>query len=59
LGCSIADYSKIPIQVNSSGILLGKKILQISSGVNHVCVIADDYKTYCWGYNLYFFKKKI
>jgi alpha-tubulin suppressor-like RCC1 family protein len=35
-------------------ILYGKNILQISSGMLHTCVIANDSNSYCWGINGYF-----
>jgi alpha-tubulin suppressor-like RCC1 family protein len=46
----------LPIAVNTSGVLSGKRILQISVGFCHTCVIADDENSYCWGYNSLKFK---
>jgi alpha-tubulin suppressor-like RCC1 family protein len=40
-----------PVAVNNSGILYGKKIIQISCGGTHTCVIANDSNSYCWGKN--------
>jgi alpha-tubulin suppressor-like RCC1 family protein len=36
------------VAVNNLGALLGKSIIQISSGVYHSCVIANDGNSYCW-----------
>jgi alpha-tubulin suppressor-like RCC1 family protein len=51
LGNSSTTQSNVPVAVTTSGVLSGKTILQISSGLNSVCVIASDYKVYCWGDN--------
>jgi alpha-tubulin suppressor-like RCC1 family protein len=40
-----------PVAVDTFGVLLGKKITQISSGFGHSCVIANDSNSYCWGLN--------
>jgi alpha-tubulin suppressor-like RCC1 family protein len=40
-----------PVTVDNSGVLSGKKIIQISSGNYHTCVIANDSNSYCWGSN--------
>ncbi len=40
-----------PVAVDMSGVLSGKTILSISSGVNHTCAVASDNKAYCWGWN--------
>ena len=47
---STVDSSK-PVAVNTTGVLAGKTIKQISSGAYHTCVIASDDKVYCWGEN--------
>lgn len=39
-----------PAAVISSGVLSGKKVVAISGGEVHTCVIADDGKPYCWGW---------
>jgi alpha-tubulin suppressor-like RCC1 family protein len=44
----------LPVAVDVSGVLSGKSILQISLGEYHTCVIANDLKAYCWGYNKLF-----
>ncbi|GEM_PF-2337137 len=40
-----------PVSVDMSGVLKDKKILEISSGSGHTCVVADDGGVYCWGSN--------
>jgi alpha-tubulin suppressor-like RCC1 family protein len=41
----------LPSAVNVSGVLSGKTILQISCGGTHVCAVASDSNSYCWGRN--------
>lgn len=38
--------------VDTNNVLSGKVINQLSAGTQHVCVIANDNKIYCWGHNL-------
>jgi len=47
---SIVD-SWVPAAVSTTGVLSGKTIASISAGNNHVCAIASDNLTYCWGSN--------
>lgn len=42
-----------PVAVDTSGVLSGKDILSIQTRDNHTCVIASDYKVYCWGKSNY------
>ena len=51
LGNGSTAESKVPVAVNTSGVLAGKTIKQISAGSFHTCAIASDDKAYCWGYN--------
>jgi len=46
-----AGRSDVPVAVDTSGVLNGKTIKQISSGYYHICVIASDDQAYCWGGN--------
>jgi alpha-tubulin suppressor-like RCC1 family protein len=39
----------VPVAVDTSGVLLGKTIKQVSTGYGHTCAIASDNKAYCWG----------
>lgn len=38
-----------PVAVNATGVLLNKKIRNITMGLSTVCAIADDLAGYCWG----------
>jgi alpha-tubulin suppressor-like RCC1 family protein len=40
-----------PVSINTSGVLSGKKIIQITTGDYHTCIIANDLNSYCWGKN--------
>ena len=48
---SLTD-SNVPVAVNTTGVLAGKTIKQISVGHHRACVIASDDKMYCWGNNM-------
>jgi alpha-tubulin suppressor-like RCC1 family protein len=41
----------IPVEVSTSGVLNGKNVIYISAGGSRTCVILNDLKVYCWGYN--------
>ena len=43
--------SKVPVAVDTSGVLAGKTLTAISAGENHTCVVADG-RAYCWGWNV-------
>jgi alpha-tubulin suppressor-like RCC1 family protein len=43
--------SKIPVAVNTSGVLSGLTVTAIVAGNNYTCAIASDSKVYCWGAN--------
>ena len=49
LGNNSTTNSLIPVAVNTTGVLAGKTIKQISAGSSHTCAIASDDKAYCWG----------
>ena len=51
LGNNSTTNSLIPVAVNTTGVLAGKTIKQISAGTSHTCAIASDNKAYCWGNN--------
>lgn len=53
LGNNSTIDSPTPTPVYAGGVLSGKSIKSINAGDNHTCVIADDGRAYCWGYNLY------
>ncbi len=53
LGNNSVTLSKVPVAVDTSGVLSGKTILSISAGNTNMsgntCVIASDNNAYCWG----------
>ena len=49
LGNGSTVNSSVPVAVNTTGVLAGKTIKQISAGSSHTCAIASDDKAYCWG----------
>ena len=49
LGNGTTSMTKVPVAVNTTGVLAGKTIKQISAGSSHTCAIASDDKAYCWG----------
>jgi prepilin-type N-terminal cleavage/methylation domain-containing protein len=51
LGDNVGSNSNVPVAVSTSGVLSGKTILSISSGLDDSCVVASDNKVYCWGNN--------
>jgi uncharacterized protein (TIGR02145 family) len=50
LGNNSTVDKKVPVAVDTSGVLSGKTVTQISTGNTHTCALADG-KAYCWGYN--------
>ncbi len=51
-GCGLEDQIiHEPVEVDMTGALKDKKILEISSGSGHTCTVADDGGIYCWGSN--------
>ena len=51
LGNNSTANSSVPVKVDTSGVLAGKTIKQISTGHYHTCAVASDDKMYCWGEN--------
>lgn len=49
LGDGTTTASSVPVAVVTNGVLAGKTIKLISAGGRHTCVIASDYRPYCWG----------
>lgn len=41
--------SRVPVAVNTSGVLSGKSITSIGIGWYHACAISGDGQVYCWG----------
>ncbi|MEI7917847.1 MAG: prepilin-type N-terminal cleavage/methylation domain-containing protein [Candidatus Saccharibacteria bacterium] len=53
LGNNSTVNSLVPVAViNTTGLLNSKIINYISTGAVDTCVIASDYRTYCWGQNM-------
>ena len=48
--CWPSDCSRVPVAVNTSGVLAGRTVSAITAGGVHTCVVADG-KAYCWGTN--------
>jgi alpha-tubulin suppressor-like RCC1 family protein len=50
LGNNSTSNSRVPVAVDTSGVLNGLTIDQIAAGWHHTCALASG-KVYCWGYN--------
>jgi alpha-tubulin suppressor-like RCC1 family protein len=48
---STASYSDVPVAVDTSGVLAGKVLTQISTGDVHTCALDSTGMAYCWGDN--------
>jgi alpha-tubulin suppressor-like RCC1 family protein len=53
LGVSNPSDSPVPIAIDTSGVLLGKTVTQISSGREHTCAVTSDGSAVCWGSDFY------
>jgi alpha-tubulin suppressor-like RCC1 family protein len=51
LGDGTASDSAVPVPVDTSGVLAGKTLTQITVGVNHTCALDSTGAAYCWGDN--------
>lgn len=51
LGTGTGGSSQVPVLVNVSGVLAGKTVTAISSGVYHCLVLCSDGTLASWGYN--------
>ncbi len=49
LGNGSVTTSDVPVAVDTSGVLAGKTLAQISSGGNFTCALDDTSGAYCWG----------
>ena len=52
LGNNSTTDSRVPVAVDTSGVLAGRTVTAISAGDSHTCAVADG-RAYCWGYNDY------
>src|SRR5450755_3180689 len=53
LGDGNTRDSSIPVAVNTSGVLAGKTLTQISAGDDATCALDSSGAAYCWGLNNY------
>ena len=51
LGDQATSNSSQPVAVNTSGVLAGQILTQISSAVHHTCALDTAGAVFCWGYN--------
>ena len=51
LGDGSTTSSSVPVAVDTSGVLAGKTLTQISAGSLHTCALDSAGAAYCWGYN--------
>jgi alpha-tubulin suppressor-like RCC1 family protein len=50
---STGGSSSVPVAVDTSGVLAGKTLTQITAGLYHTCVLDSTGAAYCWGANWY------
>lgn len=50
-GNNTTSYSYTPVAVDTTGVLSGKTVTQITAGYYHTCAVTSDGGVYCWGYN--------
>jgi alpha-tubulin suppressor-like RCC1 family protein len=51
LGDGTMTSSDVPVAVDTSGVLAGKTLIQISAGTIHACAVDSAGAAYCWGGN--------
>jgi len=51
LGNGSTTDSPVPVPVDTSGVLAGKSMNNVSVGGSHVCATSSDGQVYCWGNN--------
>jgi alpha-tubulin suppressor-like RCC1 family protein len=51
LGNNGGGSSSVPVAVNTSGVLNGKTVTQVSASQRSTCVVTSDGGVYCWGQN--------
>lgn len=51
LGNGSTASSRVPVAVNTSGVLVGKTIKEVTTGGFHTCALDTSSKMYCWGLN--------
>ena len=53
LGNGTTASSLIPVMVNTTGVLAGKTISQVTVGAYFACAVNSEGKVSCWGYNYF------
>ena len=53
LGDNSTTNRTTPVAVDTTGVLAGKTLTQISSGNGHTCALDSAGQVYCWGYNTF------
>lgn len=53
LGNGTSTSSTVPVPVDTSGVLDGVTIVQVSAGYSHSVALADDGNIYTWGFGFY------
>src|ERR1035438_10087305 len=53
LGDGANTNSAVPAAVDTSGVLAGQTLAQVSSGYSHTCALNVAGQAYCWGLNSY------
>ena len=53
LGNGTNIHSSVPVAVDTSGVLNGKTLAQVSAGGGHTCALATDGTAACWGASAY------
>ena len=53
LGDASTTNSSVPVAVNTSGVLAGKTLTQITPAHDHTCALDAAGAAYCWGLNSY------
>jgi alpha-tubulin suppressor-like RCC1 family protein len=51
LGNGTTTDSSVPVAVDTSGVLAGQTLTQITAGESHTCALDSAGAAYCWGYN--------
>ena len=50
-GNGVNRQENAPVAVDTTGVLAGKKLTQIATGLNHNCAVDTEGAVYCWGEN--------
>ena len=53
LGDGTTNSSSVPISIDTSGVLSGKRIIEIQASNAATCALSSDGQVACWGWNIY------